>query len=196
VQSGAPLTVGLGGKSWTFDRLTQGRNDDSSAACTAILRKGDDYMSGAAAPGAFHWPAITRIERQGTIATLVSTGYDDSLTWRFATPAQAARAKAIAERLPLARIGGVEQRGPRVTVRLADGRRQVIALADAGQAVQAAGYASQLRGRDIVEFAQYGSSFSARPVRRVTVTFASEAQAQEAVRLMEQLRSLCGAPAA
>jgi hypothetical protein len=196
VQSAAPLTVGLDGKSWTFDRLTQGRNEDTSGACTAILRKGDDYMSGDRAPGSFHWPSITRIGRQGAIATLVSTGYDENLSWRFATPVQAMRAKAIAQRLPLARIGSVEQRGQRVTVGLSDGRRQVIAFADAAQAAQAAGYASQLRGREIVEFSQYASSFSALPVQRVTVSFASEQQAQEAVRLMERLRSLCGAPPA
>lgn len=180
------LAQGTG--SWAFNEVVPG-SSDMSAACYSTPKFNGGWLDSPAR--GLDWAAVAQVSRAGATVTVAQSGYDENLTFATSTPARAAQLKTFAERLVARRVTAVEQQGRRVTIRFEGGRRETMTFPDAGLAIEAAGIADKLAGREIAAVRQDTNRFYALPLERSTLTFDSEARAAEAQRLMEALRAAC-----
>lgn len=190
ISASGPLTIRRGERSWDADAVVQDSIDTrGTGACTTMFRFGGAWLPGAGTALGWNW--IDSLDVDGRTLTIARIDYDENLHFYLETPALAARLKPFVERLAQTSFASVAQAGRRVTLGYADGRLERMDYEDAGAAIQAAGMAYRLRGREIARVTQDNASLYASPVDRVILSFADEAKAAAAAQAMRALLSIC-----
>lgn len=189
IRAAASVELGSDDRRWTIDDFSPAAASPSGGACYSLPKFADSYVPGTAP--ALGWPETRRIVRDGASVTLVSDVYDGDLDLNLPDAESAGRMAAYVRRLSKSPVASVAQKGSRVTIGHSTGAREEFRFADAALAVQAAGVANRLLGREVRDIKTIGANLIIRRAQRLTLTFPDEAKAAEAERRMEALRSAC-----
>lgn len=187
VKSAGKVGVAVGRRRWEADDLSLGAGN---GACYSLpVSKGVTVTS---IEPVLSWRQIERMNREGSALTLVARHYDSGLAFHFPDPKTAPGLDAFVRKLSGRGVAAVSQKGSKVAVRYSDGRNESFRFADSASAVQAAGIAGRLQGREIAKVEGRGSLAIATPLRRMSLTFPDEAFAQQAEERIQAMRSACG----
>lgn len=174
---------------WAVDDFSPAAGPPSGGACYSLPRHGGNYI--ATFPPVLAWPQIRQIARSGAAVTVVSQVFDTDLDLNLAHGEAAGRMAGFIRGASARPVAGVAQKGARVTIGYESGPREDYRFADAAEAVQAAGVAGRLIGREVEEVKPAGNRVTVRRAQRQLLTFPDEAKAVEAAARMEALRQAC-----
>jgi hypothetical protein len=187
IKSAAKVAMAAGRRRWELDEFSAGTA--SLDACYSVPRfKGADLDFYAPV---LAWRGIERISREGAQIVLASREYDPDLTFYFPDAKASRGAEAYLRKLSTRGVAAIAQKGAKVSVRYADGGNESFRFEDPASAVQAAGMAERLRGREIADLKPWGNQITATPLRRISLTFPDEALAQGSEERMQALRGAC-----
>lgn len=187
VKSAAKVGLAVGLRRWEVDDFNTGSGGDG--ACYSVPRfKGASLNFYSPVIG---WPGIERMSREGAQIVLVNRDYSPDLAFYFPDPGTSRGGEAFLGKVSTRGVAAIAQKGAKVTVRYTDGGNESFRFDDPASAVQAAGMAERLRGREIVDVKAHGKQVIATPLRRIALTFPDEALAQRAEERMQALRAAC-----
>lgn len=187
IKSAASVGLASGRRRWEVDDFTAGTGGDG--ICYSVPRfKGSslDFYS-----PVLGWPGVERISREGAQVVLVSRDYDPDLSFYFPSFEAARGAEAFLRKLSSRGVAAISQKGAIVTVRYSGGEQEKFRFDDPAGAVQAAGLADRLRGREIAEVKAQGRQVTAIPLRRISLIFPDDALARQSEERMQALRGAC-----
>ncbi|MET1113237.1 MAG: hypothetical protein ABWX67_17095 [Allosphingosinicella sp.] len=189
IKSAASVGLASGRRRWEVDDFTPGAGGDG--ICYSVPRfKGASLDFHSPVLG---WPGVERISREGAEVVLVSRSYDPDLSFYFPSFETARGAEAFLRKLASRGVAAISQKGAIVTLRYSGGGQESFRFDDPAGAVQAAGLAERLRGREIAEVKTYGRQVTAIPLRRISLTLPDEALARRVEERMQALRGACAA---
>lgn len=177
------------GKSWAVDDFSPAAGPPSPGACYSLAKNRGEYVR--TFPPGLSWPEIREILRGGADVTVVSQVFDGDLDLHLAHDEAAGKMAAFIRRASARPVASVAQNGGTVTIAYASGPKEEFRFADSAEAVQAAGVAGLLPGREVVEVKASGNRVTVRRLKRQSLTFPDEAKAAEVAGRMEKLRQAC-----
>jgi hypothetical protein len=184
--------VGLAqdGHSWTVDELKE-RPTGWQGACGSDMLFGGQSLD--PYPTAIMWDNILAMDVADRDLTVRTSRWNGNTEFHLVTPQAADATQALVEKLRSAGVASVTQKGRRVKVKLANGGEWTQTYPSTALAIEAAGIAGALLGREVAAIQRRGNTVSALLAREVKFTFENEQKAREIAGHLENLRGVCKA---